>query len=60
MATTYRKGTHKADSGPKVQHLGSRKGGSVEKKSAIVEKKETHHSDSEHQPTPPKASLEQL
>jgi len=53
MATTRGKGTRKADSGP-----GARKGGGAEKKSAIVEKEETHHP--EHQPTPPKASLEQL
>ena len=57
MPTTRGKGTRKADSGPEVQHLGSRKGDGTEKKSAIVEKEETHHS--EHQPTPPKASLEQ-
>jgi hypothetical protein len=57
MATTHRKGTHKADSGPEVQHLGSRTGGGAEKKSAIVEEEETHYF--QHQPTSPKASLEQ-
>jgi hypothetical protein len=50
MATTHGKGTRKADSGP-------RKGSGAEKKSTIVEKEETHHS--EHQPTPLKVSLEQ-
>ena len=49
MAITHGKGIHKADSG---------KGGSAEKKSTMVENEKTHHS--EHQPTPPKASLEQL
>jgi hypothetical protein len=57
MATTRGKGTHKADSGPEVRHLGSRKGSGAEKKSAIAEKEKTHHS--EHQLTPPKANLEQ-
>ena len=38
-------------------HGKGRKGSSAEKKSTIVEKEKTHHS--EHQPTPPKASLEQ-
>ena len=52
MATTRGKSTRKADSGPEVQHLGSKKGGGAQKTSAIVEE-ETHHS--EHQP----ASLEQ-
>ena len=56
MATTRGKGTRKANSGPEVQHLGSKKGGGAQKKSTIVEK-ETHHS--EHQSSPPKASLEQ-
>ena len=56
MATTHGKGTRKANSGPEVQHLGSKKGGGAQKKSTRVEK-ETHHS--EHQSSPPKASLEQ-
>ena len=56
MATTRGKGTCKANSGPEVQHLGSKKGSGAHKKSTIVEK-ETHHS--EHQSSPPKASLEQ-
>lgn len=56
MATTHGKGTRKANSGPEVQHLGSKKGGGAQKKSTTVEK-ETHHS--EHQSSPPKASLEQ-
>ncbi len=55
MATTRGKGTRNADSGSEVQR--SRKGGGAKKKSAVVEKEETHHS--EHQPTPPKASLGQ-
>jgi hypothetical protein len=57
MATTCGKGTRKVNSGPEVQHLGSKKGGGAQKKSTIVEK-ETHHS--EHQSSPSKASLEQL
>jgi len=47
MAITCGKGICKADSG---------KGGGAEK-STMVENEKTHHS--EHQPTPPKASLEQ-
>ena len=59
MANTRGKGTRKANPGPEVQHLGSRKGDSAEKKSTMAEKEKTHQSEHQLKPTPPKASLEQ-
>lgn len=59
MANTRGKGTRKANPGPEVQHLGSRNGGSAEKKSTMAEIEKTHQSEHQLEPAPPKASLEQ-